>query len=45
MLQIYLATAMTGRDKHELVEEAKQDVKTFAKYGIRAYSPVLEEKV
>lgn len=45
MMKIYLATAMSGRDKRELVDEAKQDVKIFLKYGIKAFSPVLEEKV
>jgi hypothetical protein len=36
---------MSNRDKRELVKEARQDVKIFARYGIKAYSPVLEEKV
>jgi hypothetical protein len=44
-VKIYLATAMTGRDKLELVQEAKADVRMFARWGIEAHSPVLAEKV
>ena len=45
LFQVYLACAMTGRDKQQLIDEAKEDVKTLEKYHIKAYSPVLEEKV
>jgi hypothetical protein len=44
-LVVYIACKMTGRDRTDMVERAKFSVDVFAKYGIKAISPVLKENV
>lgn len=42
-LQVYLACAMTGRDRKELNKEARHVVRIFNRQGIKVHHPVIEE--
>lgn len=45
MITVYLARAMTGRIKEEVVEEAAEDKKFFEAAGLTVLCPVAEEAV
>lgn len=45
MIKLYLARAMTGRDKKVVVEEANADYEFFTKAGFKVFDPVREEGV
>lgn len=45
MIQCYVATRMTGRDKREQIKRAKYVCAILRQYGIEPISPVLEENV
>lgn len=45
MIKIYLARAMTGRVKQDVVEEAKADKEFLEKAGFKVLCPVAEEAV
>lgn len=42
---VYVATKMTGRDKHDMVGRAEYVISVLKTYGVKGISPVIEEKV
>jgi hypothetical protein len=45
ILRGYLAQAMTNCYCDEMIDEAKDAIKKFAKYKIKLWSPVIEERI